>query len=216
MLKAVLLGYITNCLFQIVEKMGYLGIFFVTVLESFFTPIPSEFLLPFTGYLASQGKMNLFISSVFASFGSYFGTLPFYLVSYYGGETFSKKLVDKYGKFILISEGDLEKMNKLFKKKGRFTVFFGRLIPGIRSLISFPAGIFRMKFFEYTLLTILGSLTWNLLLGLAGFLMGENWKIIANLVKSFENFVLFSIAVAVSFYLYKVFKSFRKAFKKTK
>lgn len=207
-----MLEEITNWLLQLLDSIGLLGVFFATAIESFFAPIPSEIILVTAGLYAKAegGGVTLVILSVVAALGSFVGTLPFYLISRFGVNTFLPKFLDRWGKYLLISNADLEKANLLFKKRGPLMVFVSRLIPGVRSLIAFPAGAAKMNFLNYTFFTLLGSFCWNIFLSGIGFLAYDYKDQIFQLLKPVENLVLIILVVLFLVYLYKVVEEVRK------
>lgn len=201
-----MLEQIANVLTQLVQQTGYIGIFLATMLESFFAPIPSEVILPTVGLAAKETGLfsTVLIASVVAALGNYVGTLPFYYISRIGADSLLPRLINKYGAFILISMDDIRKAEQLFAQRGRSMVFFSRLIPGIRSLIAFPAGISKMHFGTYTLFTLLGSFIWNFILITVGFVAYDHMDQIFALLKPVETLVIIIILVAIAIYLYKV------------
>lgn len=201
-----MLQQITAILIQLVEQTGYVGVFIATMLESFFAPIPSEIVLPTVGLAAKQGGSFtiVIIASIVASLGNYVGTLPFYCISRIGSKTLLPRLINKYGAFILISMEDVQKAEQLFARRGRLMVFVSRLIPGIRSLIAFPAGISKMNFGEYTIFTLLGSFIWNLILISVGFLAYDYMDQVFAILKPVESLVILLIIAVVTLYVYKV------------
>lgn len=201
-----MLEQITEVLIHLVEQTGYVGVFVATLLESFFAPIPSEIVLPTVGLAAKQSGSfaTVVIAAIVASFGNYVGTLPFYYISRIGANTLLPRLINKYGAFILISMDDVRKAEQLFAKRGRLMVFVSRLIPGIRSLIAFPAGISRMNFGEYTIFTFLGSFIWNMALITVGFVAYDYIDQVFALLKPVETLVIVLIVALATLYIYKV------------
>lgn len=207
-----MLASIADFLLELLDKVGYLGIFFATAIESFFAPIPSEIVLITAGLYAKTngGIPALFLVAFVAALGSFVGTLPFYLISRYGSETFLPKFLKKWGAFLLISPKDLEKAHKLFEKRGSVMVFVSRLIPGIRSLISFPAGVAKMNFAKYTFYTILGSFSWNIILATVGYLAYDSKDKIFQFLDPFQYFILALLILGCLFYSFKVAQNFVK------
>lgn len=201
-----MLEEISNILVNLVDSIGAAGIFIASVVESFFPPIPSEVVLISAGFNASERNALELIPlfSVAAAVGNFVGTLPFYLVSRYGAETFLPKFLDKWGKFLLISNADLERVEKLFQKRGNIAVFLSKLIPGIRSIVAFPAGLSKMNFFKYTVFSILGSLVWNTFLILVGYVAFEQKDKIFELLKPFEVLVLGALILILIVYFVKI------------
>jgi membrane protein DedA with SNARE-associated domain len=154
-----------------VQNYGLLAIFITMVLESAFVPIPSEVVVPLGGVLAAQGHVALWQVVVVATVANLVGSLIIYAVGYYGG----RRLVVRYGRYVRIKEHHLETADSWFERRGALAVFVTRMLPGVRSLISLPAGVSRMPIGSFSLYTTLGSIPWNLALAYLGYLFGENW-----------------------------------------
>ena len=155
---------------------GYFGIFLLMAIESSFIPFPSEIVLIPAGYLASQGQMQLGYIFVAALLGSMVGAFINYFLAYFVGRAF----LLRYGKYLFISEGTLLKMERFFQRHGAISTFTGRLIPGIRQLISIPAGLSKMNLAIFSLYTALGAGIWAVVLIALGYLLGENKTLINN------------------------------------
>ncbi|KZL90017.1 DedA family protein [Clostridium magnum] len=155
----------------VLDKLGYFGTFMGMALESACIPIPSEAILPFGGYLAYTGRLNLFWMIMMGTLGGTVGSIG----AYYLGKVGGRPLVEKYADKLRLSKSHLEKSDEYFNKYGEKIVFYSRLLPIIRTFISLPAGISKMDFKKFTIYTFLGSLIWSVLLGYAGYKMGENW-----------------------------------------
>ena len=140
-------------------------------LESACIPIPSEVTMPFAGYLVSAGRFSLWQVALWGTVGNLAGSLLAYWLGFAGG----RRLIEKYGKYILISQDDLEIADRWFKKYGTISVFFSRLLPIVRTFISFPAGIARMDLKKFVIYTVAGSIPWSLALAYLGVMAGENW-----------------------------------------
>lgn len=208
-----MLNQITNILIDLVNRTGYVGIFLATMIESFFTPIPSEIILLSAGLAAKasgQGEIALALMVLSASLGSYVGTLPFYAIARWGAETILPKFLHKYGAYLLIDEKDLAKSHTLFEKHGGKIVFLARLVPTVRSLVAFPAGAAKMSLWKYTFYTMLGSSLWNLLLGGVGFYAYDYKDQLFALLEPFERIILVILAVLVLLYIYRVIYQMRK------
>ena len=168
-----------------IEAFGYVGLALIVALENIFPPIPSEVVLPMAGFLASQGRMALAGAVVAATVGSLLGALVLYWVGYALGPDRSRSFVHKYGRWAMISEDDLDKAQAWFDDHGRAAVFFGRLAPLVRSLISLPAGVARMSLVPFVIYTTLGSGLWNGVLIGGGWLLGDNWELVSGYQKYF-------------------------------
>jgi membrane protein DedA with SNARE-associated domain len=188
---------------NLIDQIGPLGIAIATFIESLIAPIPSEVVLVFAGAtLANFSEVGIF--AIAATAGSYMGTLPFYLVAY-KSKTLAYKLINKYGKYLFITQKDVEEAEAKFSKNGKLIIFTGRLIPGIRSLISIPAGICKMNFAEYTIYTLSGSFIWNILLLSGGYLLRDKYKIFIDYLEVYEKLsygILILVALSIFLFLY--------------
>lgn len=183
-------------LVDLIFDWGYSGIFIMMAIESSFIPFPSEIVLIPAGYLASQGEMNVFLILLSALGGSLVGAF----INYYLALTLGRKILLKYGKYFFIKESTLLKMEEYFSKHGHISTFTGRLIPGIRQLISVPAGLARMNIIEFSLFTSLGAGIWALVLTLLGYFIGENQELINTYLKQITIGVLALLVVLGSVY----------------
>ncbi len=193
-------------LVNLITVIGYPGVMLSMFIESFFAPIPSEIILPFSGFVASSGALNIYLVVILASLSAYLGTLPFYLIGRWG-----KGKVDmflrKYGKFLFIKEEDLDKGYDIFNKHGKKMVFFGRLIPIIRTVISFPAGVADMNFALFSLYTFGGTLIWSSILAGAGYLLGDHWDTISIYVSKYEKIILVLLVIIVVLFVARGIKN---------
>jgi membrane protein DedA with SNARE-associated domain len=164
--------YITNFL----EAHGYSGIFFLMFLENIFPPIPSEFIMPLAGFMISEGKLTSGGVVLAGIAGAYLGTMPFYFLGRLVDEKRLVNLADRYGRWLTISSADIENARKWFDRHGNLTVLICRLIPGVRSVISIPAGINRMNFVAFTFYTLIGTAIWIGLLTYLGYLLKSNFE----------------------------------------
>jgi len=204
-----MINTLVDWLVQVIDSFGYIGVGLAIFLESFIAPIPSQIILPFSGFVASQGSLNIILVILVAAFGAYLGTLPFYFVGLWG-DKFVEKFLKKYGKYLFISEEDLEKGYTAFEKYGSGIVFFGRFIPLVRTVISFPAGVARMKFGVFSLFTYVGSLIFASILCLAGYFLGEGWHIVAIYVEKYERVVIAIFVILLLLYIWRGIKNLSK------
>ena len=165
---------IAQTIVDLIFDWGYLGIFLLMAIESSFIPFPSEIVLIPAGYLASQGDMSLGMIMSSALGGSMVGAF----INYYLALLLGRRILQKYGKYFFIKESALDKMDNYFQKHGAISTFIGRLIPGIRQLISIPAGLSRMNLVVFSTYTALGAGIWALILVLLGYFIGENQELI--------------------------------------
>ena len=185
-------------------NLAYFVICFAMFLENIIPPIPSEIIMPLGGYFVYQGNLNFYILVIFGLIGTVLGALPWYYLGRFLNEKKLASFVDSKGKFIGISSRDLNKSKLWFDKYGVSLVFWGRLIPGIRTLISVPAGIELMPLKKFLVWTSLGSLIWVVLLTFLGYVLGENYKIIESYIDNFKVFIkpIFIIISALLIFKY--------------
>ena len=192
---------------ELIAAIGYPGIVIVMAIENIFPPIPSELVLPFAGALSAKGEMNFWAAVAAGTAGSLIGAIVLYAVGYLAREAGVRSLVARYGKFLFISEKDLDRAAEWFERYGEAIIFFGRLIPLVRSIISVPAGYTRMNPVRFIIYTILGTTLWNLILAYAGRLLGENWEEILAFMDTYQYATLAVIAIAVvSFVTWRIIK----------
>lgn len=178
---------------DIVGRMGYPGLFILVALESTLLPIPSELVFPFAGFLAYKGVFSLPVVLVINSVGALAGSALCYWIGAAGGKPF----LLRYGKYVFIRAHDIEKTEKWFQRHGKATIFFARLVPVIRHIISLPAGVARMPLKTFLLQTFLGSTLWGSFLIFLGYYLGEHWETVANKLKQFDLVIGLVIVVAV-------------------
>jgi membrane protein DedA with SNARE-associated domain len=194
-----------------VADLGYIGIFIMMFLESSFFPFPSEIVMVPAGYLAYKGEMNLFI----AIFCGILGSLAGAVFNYYLALKFGRAFFSKYGKYILVKEETLEKMEDFFAKHGHISTFSGRLIPAVRQYISLPAGLAKMNLWKFSLYTSLGAGIWVMILALLGYFIGSNQNLIDEYLKLIIIGILILLAVFIFFYIrIKMKKGIIKKWKK--
>lgn len=161
-------------LVQTIGVLGYPGIFILMAMESSVIPIPSEVVMPPAGYLAQQGKMNIYIAILCGTVGSLVGAYANYFAAHYLG----RPLVLKYGRYVWITEEKFANVERYFKEHGEISTFIGRLLPVIRHLISLPAGLAGMNHLKFSLYTLIGAGLWVTILTFIGYFIGENQALI--------------------------------------
>jgi len=167
-----------------ISALGYGGIVLLMAIESACIPLPSEIIMPFSGYLVYTGELNLWIVSVAGAVGCVLGSLVAYWAGIYGGRPF----IEKYGRYVLISHHDLDLADRWFDRFGEVIVFASRLLPVIRTFIAFPAGVARMNLKKFVIYTFMGSLPWCLGLAYVGKKLGEQWDTNPTLKTLFHRF----------------------------
>lgn len=159
----------------VILAIGYPGIALLMVLENVFPPIPSELIMPFAGFVTTDGPLSLVGVTVAGTVGSVLGALPLYYIGYAVGEERLKRWADRHGHWILLTGADVERSRVWFQRHGAAAVFLGRLVPGIRSLISVPAGVSRMNLPLFLLLSAVGTGIWAGVLAYLGYVLGQNY-----------------------------------------
>ncbi len=196
-----LLELVATWIEELISSIGYPGIVIVMAIENIFPPIPSELVLPFAGSLSAKGEMNLWAAVAAGTIGAVIGAIVLYAVGYFAREAGVRNLVARFGKYLFISERDLDRAADWFERYGEIIIFFGRLIPLIRSIISIPAGYTRMNPVRFLIYTTLGTTLWNLILTYAGRLLGENWEDILAFTDTYQYATLAIIVLAVVVFL---------------
>ncbi len=188
---------IVNFIVDIVSTLGYAGIFIMMFLESSFFPFPSEVVMVPAGYLAAKGEMNIYIV-VFAGIA---GSLAGAVFNYFLALKYGRSFLKKYGKYILIKEETLDKMEDFFVKHGHISTFSGRLIPGVRQYISVPAGLAKMNLWKFSLYTSLGAGIWVIILTLLGYFIGAHQELLSEYLKIIIISILAILAIGILFYV---------------
>jgi len=197
-------SFIVNGSLSVITSSGYYGVFALMILESSSLPIPSEVILPFSGYLASQGYLNLWLVIVFATLAGLAGSL----IDYYLGSLLGLDGIKKL-RILSIKESQLESVVKWFDTYGTFAVLGSRLIPVFRTLVSFPAGVVRMRVAKFLLYTGLGCLLWNTTLAYAGFYAGTHWSETVAIIRPLSITAIATVSSVLIVY-YALTKSRRK------
>jgi len=201
-LSADILTYLGALIIEIISTTGYFGITVLMTLESACIPVPSEIIMPFSGFLVFEGRFALWLVVVWGTIGNLIGSIIAYLIGFYGG----RPLFKKWGRYLLISSGDLERADRWFRKYGQPAVFFGRLLPIIRTFISLPAGLSRMNFKKFSFYTLAGSLPWSFALTYAGLIMGRNWSALEVFFKKFDLVIGGLIIFLIAWWLWRHFR----------
>ncbi|MEK3952050.1 membrane protein DedA, SNARE-associated domain [Psychrobacillus psychrotolerans] len=188
------------------NQFGYLGVFLLILAENIFPPIPSEVILTLGGYMTTMTSMTKLGIIIASTAGSVIGATILYGIGLLLDVERLEKIVGKYGKFLRLTIKDIHKADAWFDKYGVWAVFFGRLIPLVRSLISIPAGMSNMKFGLFLLFTTLGTLIWNTVLVSVGAAVGDNWDEIVGYMDIYSNIVYTIIAICGIAFLIWYFK----------
>ena len=204
-----LFGFIGSFALSTISQLGYVGIFFLMMLESMIVPVPSEFVMPFAGFLVAQGSFNGILVILVSTLGSITGSLLFYYIGKTGGHT----LVQRYGKYVLVNLEDIKKTEAWFTKRGDLTIFVARLIPVVRHLISLIAGIGKMNVRKFTIYTILGAALWNGILTYLGILLGQHWAEVSQYMENLDLIILLLLIIGVLYFVYRHLKRRKKTMK---
>jgi len=202
-LDAIVLPFLES----LYERFGYIGVVIAMTIESCAIPLPSELILPFAGWSVSRGLIEPLTSSPWSYWGAVLagvlgntlGSLASYAIGAYGG----RPLVERYGKYMLISAHDLELAERWFARFGEVTVFFSRMLPIVRTFISVPAGIARMPLWRFTLFSILGAVPWVMLLVWGGMQLGDHWLELKQSLKGLDYLVTAAIVAAVGIFVWR-------------
>ena len=201
-----IINAVYNFIIFIIFGWGYAGVFLIMVLESANIPIPSEFTMTFAGYLATLGRFSIFWISLCGAFGNLTGSLLSYLL----GRHLGRPGVLKYGKYFLVRPHELDRAEKWFERFGSSSVFITRMLPIVRTFISFPAGIAKMNLWLFSAYTFVGCYIWCLLLVFLGFKFGQHWEDIVNSFKKLDYLVLIIIVIGIIYVIYKLVKRRKK------
>lgn len=200
-------GPVRQAVTQLYDAVGYIGVALWVAIESVIVPIPSELVLPFAGFLVGEGgriepltgqPWNLALVTLAGTIGATLGALVAYGIGAWGG----RPIVERWGRYGGITPRDLDRAKTFFERHGAPAAFFGRMIPVVRSLVSFAAGVARMPLGPFVLFTFLGSLPWTFALVFAGVQLGSNWEAIGGVLKRFEYAIVALLVVAVAAWLW--------------
>lgn len=190
------------------EQYGYIGIALIIAIENLFPPIPSELILTFGGFLTTQTSMTVIGVIIASTIGSITGAIILYLIGRIFDIPFLERIVDRYGRILRVKKEDLHKANDWFTRFGYWTVFFCRMVPILRSLISIPAGMTRLNFGLFLLFTLFGTLIWNTILVSLGALLGENWEKVVDFMDVYSSVTY--VVLAILFILFVCLWFFRR------
>ena len=190
----------TDWIQNLMDSMGYLGILLLMVLENIFPPIPSELIMPSAGFAAARGDMSLGLVILMGTLGSVIGTLPLYFIGKAFGEDKLVAWADKHGKWLTLSGKDIKKADDWFDRHGTKAVLFGRMVPGIRSLLSLPAGMSEMPLPKFLIYSAIGSALWSAALAYAGYALGENYDRVEQYVGPASKVILGLVVLGAIFW----------------
>lgn len=186
-----------------IESLGYVGIALLMFLENLFPPIPSEVVMPLAGFTVAQGKLALVPTIASGVAGTVLGAFPWYYLGKVAGEERIKAWLDRHGKWLTLSSSDIDQSKRWFQQHGKNAVFLCRLVPGVRTLISLPAGFSHMPMSQFLVYSTLGTLGWVMLLTFAGYLLGENYDRVERYFGPVSKIVLLLLVVGFIFWIVK-------------
>ncbi|SER33708.1 membrane protein DedA, SNARE-associated domain [Gracilibacillus ureilyticus] len=186
-----------NLITNIMEEYGYWGIFFMMAVENIFPPIPSEIVLPFSGFMTTYSSLTIVGVITASTFGSVVGAIALYGIGLLLKVNKLEKIIDRWGHILRISNKDLAKADEWFAKYGYWTILFCRMIPLVRSLISIPAGMAKMNIWIFLVFTIIGTVIWNIILIMTGAMLGENWEHISSWMDTYSNVAYLCIFIGL-------------------
>jgi len=192
-----ILAAITHFITSTIDTWGYVGVGVLMAIESAAIPLPSEIIIPFAGVSVGSGRFTLFGLALAGGFGSVLGSLVTYAVGFYGG----RPLIQKYGRWVFISEHDLASTEKFFAHFGKWSSLIGRVLPVVRTFISIPAGIGKEPLLPFTIFAFVGSFIWSYFLAWLGLKLGNNWHILETYFRKFDIII---VAAGVIFVIYWV------------
>lgn len=196
-------GAIASFIIVLISSGGYAGIVIAMAIESACIPLPSEIIMPFSGYLVSQGRFGLWQVGLAGAIGCVVGSIIAYAVGRYGGRNF----ILKYGKYFLVSHRDVEAADRWFARYGQAVVFFSRLLPVIRTFISLPAGVSRMAFGRFVFYTLIGSYPWCYGLAWGGMKLGRHWETIGSYFHKFDLAIALLALAGIVFWVARHFRN---------
>ncbi len=185
---------------DIVSQGGYLGIFLLMLAENVFPPIPSELIMPLAGFVAARGELNIILVILAGTAGSVVGALPWYYAGALFGKDRLKRLAARHGRWLTVSPGDIDKASDWFERHDAAAVFFGRLVPAVRTLISVPAGGVKMPMLPFLMYSTIGSLIWTCLLALTGYLLQSQYEVVQHYVDPVSKAVVYTV---IAIYVYR-------------
>jgi len=191
---------------SVISSLGYFGVVLLMAIESANIPLPSEIIMPFSGYLITTGQFTLLGAAFWGAIGCLVGGALSYWIGMVGG----RPLIEKYGKYILISHHDLDLADRLFKRHGEIIVLIGRMLPVIRTFISFPAGIAKMNFWRFMIYSFIGSFPFCLLLAYIGKKMGDNWNTLRAYFHQFDLVIGIVIVAGIVWYVWRHLNNMKK------
>jgi len=208
-----ILDAINEWALSLISTLGYPGLGFVMFLENVFPPIPSELVLPLAGWLTlgEEAPFTMLGVTVVGAIGSVLGAFFFYGLGAWFDESRVRALLQRYGKWFMLSVEDLDVALAWFERHGEYVIFFGRMVPIVRSLISVPAGLASMPLGKFSLYTAVGTALWSFILAFAGRMLGDNWYLVSDFIDKYENIVLIVVVLAFAYFIYTRWRTLNRS-----
>ncbi|MGH8377548.1 MAG: DedA family protein [Gammaproteobacteria bacterium] len=205
-MTAKLVALVAGFIIATISALGYGGIVLLMAIESACIPLPSEIIMPFSGYLVYRGEMTLWLVALAGAVGCVLGSLVAYWVGARGG----RPLVEKYGRYILVSHHDLDVADRWFNRRGDIIILIGRLLPLVRTFIAFPAGVARMSMTKFILYTFIGSYIWCWALAWIGLRLGEHWDTLGPWFHRFDTVIVVVVVLGFVWYVWRHVRNLRR------
>ena len=206
MLEKIIAG-ISSLIIATISTLGYPGVVLMMAIESACIPLPSEVIMPFSGYLVATGRFGLNMVAIAGAVGCLLGSY----VAYYVGTNGGRRFIERYGRYVLIAPHELEIADRFFLRWGSHAVFWSRMLPVVRTFIAFPAGVSRMNLLPFTIYTLIGSYLWCLMLAYAGMKLGQHWDHLAPWFHRFDALIAVLLIAGAGALLYNRIKGIRSA-----
>lgn len=197
-----ILSTVSHFIISTISTLGYPGVALLMGIGAFNIPLPSEIIMPFSGYLASTGQFNLVLVALVAALGWLIGATFSYLLGVYGG----RPVVEKYGKYVLIAKDDIDRGERWFARFGEVSVFVGQIVPLVRNFISISAGINKVRYWRFILFTFAGSFIWSAVLAWIGYKLGVNWPSLKVYFAKLDWLIVILIVAAIILWVYRHIK----------
>jgi len=195
---------------HLISSLGYFGVFFLMTFESALIPIPSEVTMPFAGSLVAVGQFNFWIVVLVGTLGNLVGSLLAYWLGWWGEEGVVRTLIQKYGKYVLISEHEYDRSERWFRNHGEMIVLLSRVLPILRTFISLPAGVAKMKLRKFITYTVVGCFIWSYILTQIGVVLGENWSSLEVYFRKFDVVIVGAGVLVVVWYVWHKTRHLRR------
>lgn len=205
-----MLEHVASWIINIISTLGYPGIVLTMAIESALIPLPSEVIMPFSGYLVSTGRFELIWIGLAGAVGNVIGSVAAYELGFWGHEKLVRRFVRKWGRWILLGEEELDKAEELLRKYKDWVILGSRVVPGVRTVISLPAGFAKLPILRFVILTFVGSFVWSLFLGWVGFVLGKNWDTLGPYFHKADATVVTLVVILGGFYVYRKLKGSHK------